>query len=232
MQIRIALAALVAALFLPAFAHAEPAAQDARDSGFKYVPPEGHCLLEETNPHDAIGVKFFTTMARSLNGTLIAASVECGLRAIIRKGEGPALTDYAIFYIVQSGNSPPSADTQSERRAFCAAIRRAAGSVDSNFVKDFANAKAKDMRVDLTITGTKMIGVMGEDDHGCYSVMLAGLKEPDGKAVIMSAVMASTVAHRKRLVLALYRQYNGPETTLASIAQAKAALAAFDKVNP
>jgi hypothetical protein len=99
-------------------------------------------------------------------------------------------------------------------------------------VKDTVAKVAKEIKADVAINSTKYIGVLDEDEHGCYAGLLIGVQGADKKPLLMSSVVTSTVVHGKMIFLAVYNEYSNPEVITALLQNAKNTMLDLDRKNP
>jgi hypothetical protein len=98
-------------------------------------------------------------------------------------------------------------------------------------LKDKMADAAKELNANIAVNSTKMIGVIGEDQHACYTALLVGIRG-DNENVLMSVLFFTTVVRAKLIFSAIYHEYKGPETTQRSLQEAKSLAAVFDARNP
>ncbi|MGO8953371.1 MAG: hypothetical protein ACLPWS_16920 [Rhodomicrobium sp.] len=231
MEHRKVLAVLFALALQAVSASADSVTRTVGSESFDFVVPKGQCVLEESNPYDAKFINVVRTLFKGAKNTLIVATAECGRRATLRNGVTGNVLDYAAYYTPDSNvNSTVEGKTQSLRKSLCADMRKQSDATLEN-VTDIVAKKAKELRAKIAITSTSYIGVLDEDEHGCYAGLLIGVKGAN-KVILMSVIVTSTLSHAKPLFLAIYHEYNGPSTTTAGVQAAKATLAEFDKKNP
>lgn len=215
-----------------AFAQAENASRKVGDADFNFAVPNGFCVAEEKNPRDAIFINVVRTLLKGANNTLIVLTVNCERLKTWRAGENGNILRYAMYYLptnLETTTLP--GETKQLRDDLCKDMRKQ-GDATLSGVKDIVANAAKELNANIAVNSTKYIGVVDEDDHGCYAALLVGVKGGDGKNILMSSVVTSTVVHGKPLFLAVYDEYKGPETTQEDVGRSKVVLADFDKANP
>lgn len=226
-----ALAVTIALVAHVALARAEETVRIVGSTPLTFAVPRGHCLLEETNARDAIFIRNISTLLRNANNKLILVTIECGRRAAWRDGKGP-IYDYATYYLPDNvENQVYDGETQALRKSLCDDMRKQ-GDATLAPVKDMVANAAKELNSKVAVNSTKLIGVVGEDQHGCYVALLVGVHGNDGRNFLMSTLVTSTVVRGKAIFLGNYHEYKGPETTERSLREAKATAAAFDARNP
>jgi hypothetical protein len=228
---KISLASL--ALLLQAhFAYADSVTRTVGGASFNFVPPEGQCVLEDDNAQDARFISTLRALYQGAHNTLIVATMECNRRARLRGGDTGKVLDYAAYYTPDPFiSSTVPGETKSVRKDLCTEMRKQ-GQATLDGVKDIVAAKAKELRANIAVTSTNYIGVLDEDDHGCYAALLVGVKGAGNETVLMSSTVTATVIHSKPLFLAIYSEYKGPETTQAGVHAAKDTTVQLDSLNP
>ncbi len=232
MQIRNGFAVLLALVLQAFFANAESVKRTVGSASFNFELPRGQCLLQDNNSSDARFIHTVRTLFAGAKNTLIVATMECGRLARLRNGETGNVLDYAAYYTPDNFvDTTVDGETQSLRKGLCADMRKQ-GDATLAGVKDIVAEKAKELKAKIAVTSTSYIGVVDEDEHGCYAALLVGVKGADNKPLLMSSIVTSTVLHAKPLFLAIYNEYKGPETTSSGVVRAKQTLAGLDQKNP
>ncbi len=227
-------------VFVMALAAALPGASACADSvrrsvggiPFDLALPKGHCVLEDSNSHDAQFIKITSTLFEAAGKTLIVATARCDSRAKLRAGHASRLTNYAAYYVPAPWlNTTLNGHKAALRKEVCNEMRKQGQEAPPD-LKDRVAKAAREMNTKIGVTSTKLIGVLDEDDHGCYTGLLIGTKDAGGKVTLVSSVVTSTVLHSKGLFLAYYNDYAGPETARTGVEASKATAAELDRTNP
>jgi hypothetical protein len=213
-------------------AHAEQVVRQVGGTEITFPIQKGYCLAEESNPRDAIFVNNMATLLRNAKNKLILAMLDCARRTAVRNGAGGDILDYSTFYIPMANEAPiMEGDKPSLRKNLCVDMRKQ-GDATLAPVKDYVANAAKELNTTIAINSTKVIGVVGEDEHGCYLAILVGVRLADNHNLLRSVLITSTVVHGKMIFSGNYHIYKGPETTERSLQEAKALAKAFDAANP
>jgi hypothetical protein len=172
------------------------------------------------------------TLLRNSKNTLIVLSMDCDRQLTYRNGVEGDIYDYSSYYIPEKHVTPTlKGDKAKFRKSLCNDMRKL-GDATLAPVKDIvANAEKELNEENVTVSSTKMIGVVGEDQHACYSALLVGLRT-DSNSILMSALIMATIVRGKPIFSAIYHEYKGPETTQRSLEEAKSLAAEFDARNP
>jgi hypothetical protein len=223
--------ALVVTILQPPLAEAGSVARSLGAERYNFPVPEGQCFLEDDNAGDAWFIERMKTLLKSGNTTLLALTAKCAARDALRSGFRGAIFDYAAYYAPNMAltNSLPG-ETQSLRKSVCSDIRKMRD-VTPGDLKDVVEKSARDLQANIAVTNTKDLGVVDEDEHGCYSSVLIGMRSGE-KSTLTSSVVMSTVLRGKPVFLGVWSKYEGPETTIAGLQTLKAAALELDRQNP
>jgi hypothetical protein len=191
----------------------------------------GHCLTENSNAHDAIFINRMATLLRNAKNRLIVLSMDCGRQRTWRDGDEGNIYDYSSYYIPETYETKTlEGNKVAIRKALCNDMRKQ-GDATLAPIKDMVANAEKELKDNISVSSTKMIGVVGEDQHACYSALLVGVHTPTDN-ILMSALIIATVVRGKPIFSAIYHEYKGPETTQKSLEEAKSLAAVFDARNP
>jgi hypothetical protein len=192
----------------------------------------GHCLTEDSNRRDAIFINRMATLLRNAKNRLIVLSMDCGRQRTWRDGDEGNIYDYSSYYIpVVHETQTLKGNKAALRKSLCDSMRKQ-GDATLAPVKDMVANAAEELNSNVAVNSTKMIGVVGEDQHACYSALLIGVRTADNENILMSAFITATVVRGKPIFSAIYHEYKGPETTQRSLEEAKSLAAVFDARNP
>jgi len=214
------------------FAHAEEVTRPVGGVQVNFPILNGHCLTEDSNPRDAIFINRMATLLRNANNRLIVLSMDCDRQRTWRDGDEGNIYDYSSYYIPVAHENPTVKGSKSAlRKGLCDSMRMQ-GDASLAPIKDIVANAAKELHTNVAVNSTKMIGVVGEDQHACYSALLIGVRTADNENILMSAIIIATVVRGKPIFSAIYHEYKGPETTQRSLEEAKSLAAVFDARNP
>jgi hypothetical protein len=228
---KVLLLATVFLLQIP-LAQAENATRKVGDAQFNFAIPRDFCILSDSNSRDAIFINVVRTLLKGAKNKLIALTVNCDRLKTWRNGVNGNILRYAMYYIPDNlENSSFPGETTKLRKDLCVDMRKQ-GDATLSGVKDIVAKAARELNANIAVTGTKYVGVVDEDDHGCYAALLINVKGSDGQPIVMSSIVTSTVVRGKPLFFAIYNEYQGSEQTQDDVNRSKAALADFDRANP
>jgi tetratricopeptide (TPR) repeat protein len=228
---RVLLVSFVLALQI-VVARADSAVRSVGGTSLDFVAPNGFCLMDNDNPRDILFINVMSRLLQGADNKLILLSVPCERRKTWRNGVAGSILNYAAYYLPNNEEySWHDGETQSLRKELCDAMRKQSDATLSNVPNIVADA-AKDLKSKIAVTSTKYIGVVDEDEHGCYAAILGGFKGDDGKDLLKFSLVTSTVIRGKTLFSAIYHEYEGPDTTRRTLEEAKITSGAFDARNP
>jgi hypothetical protein len=229
----LALTGTMATMLVGAVTFADAAEVTRPVGGVKVTFPilDGHCLTEDSNPRDAIFINRMSTLLRNANSRLIVLSMDCDRQRTWRNGDEGNIYDYSSYYIPMAHETQTLKGSKGTlRKGLCNSMRKQGDATLA--IKDSVAKAAEELNTNAAVNSTKMIGVVGEDQHACYSVLLVGVRTADNENIVMSAFIIATVVRGKPIFSAIYHEYKGPETTRGSLEEAKSLAAVFDARNP
>jgi hypothetical protein len=217
---------------LVTFADAAEVTRPVGDVKVNFPILNGFCLTEDSNPRDAVFINQMATLLRNSKNRLIVLSMDCGRQKTWRDGDDGNIYDYSSYYIPVVYEAPTLKGNRATlRKALCNDMRKQ-GDATLAPIKDIVANAAEELNTNVAVNSTKMIGVVGQDQHACYSALLVGVRTADNENILMSALITATVVRGKPIFSAIYHEYKGPETTQRSLAEAKSLAAVFDAKNP
>jgi hypothetical protein len=232
MQIRQILAVAAALTLQTLLVQAENTSRKVGDAEFNFAVPREFCVLDEKNSRDAVFINVVTTLLKGAKNKLIVLTVNCERLKTWRAGENGNILRYAMYYLPENlENTTLPGETKKLREDLCQDMRKQ-GDATLSGVKDIVANAAQELNANIAVSSTKYIGVVDEDEHGCYAALLVGVKGADGKNIIMSSVVTSTVVRGRAMFLAVYNEYKGPETTQEDVDRSRIVLSDFDRANP
>jgi tetratricopeptide (TPR) repeat protein len=213
-------------------ARADSVVRSVGGTSIDFVAPNGFCIMEDDHPRDILFINTVSRLFEGADNKLILLTVACERRKTWRSGVAGSIVNYAAYYLPNNEEySWHDAERQSLRKELCDDMRKQSDATLSNVPNIVADA-AKDLKSKIAATSTKYIGVVDEDEHGCYTALLVGVKGDDGKDLLMFSLVTSTVIRGKILFSAIYHEYEGPDTTRRTLEEAKITSGAFDARNP
>jgi len=215
-----------------AFTHAAEVTRPVGGVQVNFPILNGYCLAEDSNDRDAIFIERMATLLRNSKNRLIVLSMDCGRQLTWRNGVEGDIYDYSSYYIPENHVTPTLKGDKAElRKTLCNDMRKLGDATLAPIKDMMANAEKELNENGVTVSSTKMIGVVGEDKHACYSALLVGLRTATDN-ILMSVFIIATVVRGKPIFSAIYHEYKGPETTQRSLEEAKSLAAEFDAKNP
>jgi len=171
------------------------------------------------------------TLLRNANNRLIVLSMDCDRQRTWRDGDEGNIYDYSSYYIpVVHETQTLKGSKAALRKGLCKSMRKQGDATLA--IKDMVADAAEELKTNVAVNSTKMIGVVGEDQHACYSALLVGVRTADNENILMSAFIIATVVRGKPIFSTIYHEYKGPETIQRSLEEAKSVAAVLDARNP
>lgn len=169
--------------------------------------PEGYCPL---NPDDASESRILDLVNRALAGTeLLLYSASCQELADWHGGKIDSL-DHVVN--IQVATELKSIDIPDHQRLavikqLCGVMRQQA-SADVDWISKDINQRIAEANDVIKINELKFLGVIGEDDNGCYAAMIQKIATEAGTVKAITNVIASTVLAGR----VVYVYHLGPST--------------------
>ena len=171
-----------------AFTHAAEVTRPVGGVKVNFPILNGYCLAEDNNARDALFIKRMATLLGSSKNRLIVLSMDCGRQLTWRNGVEGDIYDYSSYYIPEKHFTPTlKGDKAAFRKALCNDMRKQGDATLAPNKDMVAKAEKELNENNLAASSTKMIGVVGEDQHACYSALLVGLRTATDN-ILMSAL--------------------------------------------
>jgi hypothetical protein len=176
---------------------------------FNLTVPNNYCALGEEDKRDAVFINAMSTLLRNSGNRLILVMMECEHLKTWRAGVNGPVLDYVTYYIpIANEAATLPGDPQSFRKAICDSLRKQGDfSAALDKAKESVAQSAKELQANIAINNSRFIGVLDEDEHGCYAGLLVGVKG-EQTSVVLSAVVMSTVIHAKPLLISSQSRAN------------------------
>ncbi|MGO9985400.1 MAG: hypothetical protein ACLPIX_14490, partial [Rhodomicrobium sp.] len=156
-------------------AHPESVVRTVGGVDFNLAVPDGSCVLGEDNKRDALFINVISTLLRNSGNKLILLMMECGRLKTWRAGVNGNILNYITYNIPTSNETTVlSGDNQDNRKALCNEFRKQGDSTLSS-VKESVAKTAEELHTEMAINSTRLIGVLDEDEHGCYVGILTSV---------------------------------------------------------
>lgn len=228
-MLRILLAPLVLVAQLGSV-HAENVVRTVGETDLNLVVPSKFCVLDQNNYRDAIFIAVVTKLLQGMN-KLILLTADCNILAKWRGGDNSPMSQYAMYYVPNSVEKLTlPGDPHSLRQGLCRDMRKQGGATLDQ-AKEIIAKKAQEMSANISVSGTNFIGVVDEDDHGCYAALVVNVKDAAGKNIVISSLITSTVIRSKPIFFAIYDPYVNSETTQHQVRRSKTIAADLDRAN-
>ena len=165
------------------------------------------CLLDRNNPSD---VRVWQLVERAIAGQneLLLAAADCKQIGPWRAGARPTLDDFTQVQVNLSLKDQDfTGQEASLPRGICAQLRSQGDSIASGTqikeMRDRFNKSTDNVR----LNETTFIGVVHEDDQGCYASLVQRVQTDQGKDKLILSVFAHVVV--KGRLLYIYRYTEG-----------------------
>jgi len=191
-------------------------------------PPAGYCAVDRGRAAEASLLAAQEGAQRDAN-RIALVFVECRDLAKARESGTYDLSDYGMVLLpLQRGNVVKYTGT---RPGFVAEAAKQFGDFDAD--KALETAKARIKEAGVTVTGMRMLGVLGRDDTALYlGIALDGAADAAGRSPQrVLGIIALTVVNEIAVSINVYRAGASEDAIPAMIAQDKANVAALIAAN-
>jgi hypothetical protein len=167
-------------------------------------------------------------LLRDTGNNLILLMVECGRLKTWRAGVEGDILNYFDYYMPASAETKVfPGDAGGHRKTLCDDMGKSSNDSLTPGIKD-ATAKAAKELGTATVNSVKYLGVLDQDEHGCYAGLLVKLQGD----TLMSVTILGTVIRGKALFSAVYDEFKGSETTQRGVQVSKTTALGLDEKNP
>lgn len=228
---------LVTALLLATTATAQkaPAAPDivmskAGDRPLTLLVPAGHCVLDRRQPRDRATLELMDQLLAGQN-QLHVFTANCDILKSWRQGRRQTLGRYTQVQSTLKGHARDHLEKEQEfLKNFCAYLREQSATVSKQAEID-VNQRLKEAVGDGVATRQSSLGVLGEDEYGCYTGEVMTGKNQAGKPFARMSLTAATVLNGRLAFLYHFDDILDLPTLNAMLAAGKAAAKAHVQAN-
>jgi hypothetical protein len=221
----------IAAACHAGIAKAESQVRSVAGKNVELVIPPGFCAPDTRNAADANFVKGLSTLLKNARNVLVQTYLSCEDRKRRRASAAANIYDYISYYYPTAAASEVlDGDRAGHRKALCGEIRKA--SIDTKDVQDSVAKSAEELRRNVAVSNVKDLGVLAEDEHGCYSGILVGVDAGKDNSYLVHAVIGATILNGKYLFFALYSKYVDEAAAAKSLRDARSIATELDSKNP
>jgi hypothetical protein len=224
-MVRECMIAGVAVLCYSMTAAAESTTVDLYGKALVVPTPVGYCIPDQSNVGDGNFYKEIDALLKHSSNKLIHLVVECNLLPSHKKPASKAITDYVDYYYPFSA----AEGYKSTRKANCDSIREAIKQPLN--VQQSVNAAYKELNRSAPTNSTQPLGVLSEDQHGCYFGLLVKIVY-GGTSTLRSVMGFSTIIKGNLLYVTVVSEYKNAAESEKQLLQAKSIAADLDKTNP
>jgi hypothetical protein len=196
-------------------------------TSIKLVLPPDACQIEKSQPADA---RYLAAVAAAIAGQnrVLTAYANCGQLADWRAGTKPLLDDHGQYQVslkLEETDYPAAAVAE-----VCRQLRQHG----DQLIEDSKADQTK--RMEQAVKGLKVneirsLGVLDEDENGCYSGILQDLHSNIGIDKMQAGVYAISVVKGRMIYMYLYRLYDGPDSIKALTGVVKSTMRDLASVN-
>lgn len=193
--------------------------------------PAGFCIPDLRNPADANFVNGLSTLLKNADNVLVQTYLSCEDQKRRRASAAANIYDYiSYYYPTAAAAAVVTTDRAAARKELCGQIRQA--KIDTKDVQQSVAKSAEELRRNIAVNNVKDLGVLAEDEHGCYSGLLVGVSGGKDNTYLVHTIIGATILRGKYLFFALYSKYTDDTAAAKSLQQGKTVAADLDSKNP
>jgi hypothetical protein len=195
------------------------------------VLPEGHCELDAGEPADA---RIMSSIRGAIAGSneLVASFAECTELKGWRAGIYPTLNHFGQYMtLLQTLNQEIDMPRPTMITEICKEMR-ASTPADNEAIMSKAGNRLEVIMEGIKVNEQKLLGVVDEDEFGCYSALFQRMQAEVGGEKQIAGVFTTTFVKGKIIYINLYAPFAGSETVDELLVAQKALAKRFVEANP
>lgn len=198
------------------------------DVTLKLIPPKGFCELDAGQASDKRLIDFVTTTVGKVGNNLLALSADCGELRDWRSGKQQLLQRISQYQVQASRRT--SAYTAKEAKEACDQVR-AEGQKLSDRSTAGINDKIHEANKNIDFQGQTFLGVLGDDENGCFVGLFQKFKAETGAAISQVNVFYAASLKERQIFFYVWVPYRDDSTVNALLADMKGYTAALKAAN-
>lgn len=224
--------ALVALAAWPMPGRAQNLTGNMGQASFNLAVPQGYCVPERASSGERVFVDFINKAMDNAGSKVMRIVAKCAELKARRANSSTDIFDYMVYYFPKSvEDTTLSGDRAANRKASCQDLR---GQTDEAIkdVPEISDRTAREMKIKGSIKNIQYLGVLDEDQHGCYAALMSRNVDGKGNAYVMYVLVVRTVIHQKDLWVGVYSEYGDAGANKRTLQLAKTTAAQLDQKNP
>ena len=211
---RIALALLC---IVPAFA---AHAADVKMGGvtLKLPPPKGYCELTPGQASDKRMIDFLNTALSKGPNVLLSVSAECKELNDWRSGKRTLLQHFAQYQVEKARRDGPF--SVKEMKESCDQMRAQGQKLSDDSTKN-VNDNIHEANSKIDFQGQTFLGVLADDEHGCYVGLFQKYKAETGDAITQINVFYAGAIKEREVFFYVWTPYQDDSTVGKLLAEMK-----------
>jgi len=174
----------------------------------KLIVAEGQCVLDGTEQADR-SILDVVTRALAGQNELLLHTAECANLAEVRRGATAYLDNFAQAQVlIQLKTRDFRGEEGRVVEQVCRYLRTLGEELQKKVGPDIERRIA-DLALGIGVNEQRQLGVLDQDEHGCYTGTLMGLSTPSGETRLLLGVYAVTVLNGR--IVYLYRFQAQPQ---------------------
>lgn len=201
------------------------------DKNVELIVPDGFCIPDPQNSADANFVKGLANLMKNAGSVLVQTFLSCEDQKRRRASAAVNIYDYIAYYYLSAGaREVLDGDRAARRKTLCDQTR--SQNLDVKEVQQSVAKSAEELRRNIAINNIKDLGVLAEDEHGCYLGLLVGVNAGKNNTYLVHVIVVSTILQGKALFFGLYSKYEDEAGAARSLRRAQSIATELDSKNP
>jgi hypothetical protein len=195
------------------------------------IVPDGFCIPDPQNSADTNFVQGLANLMKNAGSVLVQTFLGCEDQKRRRASAAVNIYDYIAYYYPSSGEREVlDGDRVARRKTLCDQTR--SQNLEVKDVQQSVAKSAEELRRNIAINNIKELGVLAEDEHGCYLGLLVGVAGGKNNTYLVHVIVAATILHGKSLFFGLYSKYEDETGAAQSLRRAQSIATELDSKNP
>lgn len=194
------------------------------------VLPDGHCQLDPGEPADA---RIMSSIRGAIAGSneLVASFADCTELKDWRAGSLPTLDHFGQYMtLLQTLNQEIDVPRTQMVADICKEMRAASPTANDAIMSETGN-RLEVLMKGVKVNEQKMLGVLEEDEFGCYSGLFQRMRSETGSDKQIAGVFTTTFVKGKIIYINLYAPFAGDDTMQKLLLRQKAIAKRFIEAN-
>lgn len=216
----------------PSASRAEDLTGKMGEASFNLAMPQDYCVPERASAGERVFVDYINKAMENAGSKVMRIVANCSELQARHDNSSTNIFDYVVYYFPRSvENTTLQGDRAANRKTECDDLRQQTDEAIKD-VPQISERTAREMKIKGSVKNIQYLGVLDEDQHGCYGALLSRNVDGKGNVYVVYVVVLRTVLHGKDLWVGVYSQYGSAAASLRTLQLAKTTAAQLDQENP